>query len=517
MSSPGHDPKKQVLEDSSPHYPPSLENNLQQAMELHEKGELEQAAALYSHVLAQRPENLIARCNLGIIQHSRGNLPAAIEQYLDVLDRDAGNFMAMSSLACACADIGNFEDAITYYRRSLGIEPEHAGIHFRLGLIYYQEKQATNAVVCFELAIKYDPGHFQSWYNLGVIHQEKGRFESAINCYRQALRLESDDSDGLYNLAVVLAETARYEEAAVHFTQALQLEPDNAKICNSLGAVYKNLNIIDRAEYYFTKAVTIRPDYAEALKNLGVISNIKGDRTAAAEYFRRVIALGHDVEAARFMLSALTGERRESAPEDYVRTLFDSYADRFDEDLTVNLRYRAPRQLREMIREIAPDIEFSELLDLGCGTGLSGEAFADLHGKLTGVDISDEMLRRAAEKKIYTQLYCREIIDYLENTSDEFDLVVAADVLIYIGRLDSFFQALARCCRSGAMLAFSTEFCPDEEDFQLRRSGRYAHSTSYINRMAAGHGFEIIARRSEKLRKEKGEWIQGTLFLLRRV
>jgi predicted TPR repeat methyltransferase len=53
------------------------------------------------------------------------------------------------------------------------------------------------------------------------------------------------------------------------------------------------------------------------------------------------------------------------------------------------------------------------------------------------------------------------------------------------------------------------------EDYQLRSSGRYAHSPEYIKRLAKKCGFEVTASSLEPLRKESDKWVEGALFVLR--
>ena len=57
-----------------------------------------------------------------------------------------------------------------------------------------------------------------------------------------------------------------------------------------------------------------------------------------------------------------------------------------------------------------------------------------------GVDISEAMINMAKKKQLYQELAVMPINDYLRDLSREFDLVVAADVLSYIGDLSETMQ-----------------------------------------------------------------------------
>ena len=123
------------------------------------------------------------------------------------------------------------------------------------------------------------------------------------------------------------------------------------------------------------------------------------------------------------------------------------------------------------------------------------------------------MVEAAAAKKVYDHLAVAEIVTFLEQNREPFDLIVAADVLIYVGELDRIFAALATGLAPQGRFLFSTEQMAGQ-GYQLRPSGRYAHSFSYIEAVAARHGFRILSTQSANIRKEKGAWILGELFLL---
>ena len=109
-----------------------------------------------------------------------------------------------------------------------------------------------------------------------------------------------------------------------------------------------------------------------------------------------------------------------------------------------------------------------------------------------------------------------DIVVWLERCRRRYDLIIATDVFVYIGRLDPIFAALDRCAAPGALLGFSIERCDEGQDYLLRPSGRYAQSPAYVERLAAEHGWTILTHRSHGIRREEGEWIAGDLYLLRR-
>src|SRR5690554_6218609 len=132
-----------------------------------------------------------------------------------------------------------------------------------------------------------------------------------------------------------------------------------------------------------------------------------GDREAAAAAYREVLALDPaDHGGASVRLAAMgLGETPAKAPDAYVETLFDQHAEVFDAVLVDELGYCVPLQVHQLLLEQVPGRRFARMLDLGCGTGLSGEAMRAIVDHATGLDISEKMVALADEREVYEELY----------------------------------------------------------------------------------------------------------------
>ncbi len=96
----------------------------------------------------------------------------------------------------------------------------------------------------------------------------------------------------------------------------------------------------------------------------------------------------------------------------------------------------------------------------------------------------------------------------------DFDLLVAADVFVYIGNLRRTLALIRRRAEDGALVLFSTEIA-DAGDFVLNLTGRYAHSAAYIEALARDLGFSVLRRAREPLRLQNDEMVMGNCFVLR--
>lgn len=256
---------------------------------------------------------------------------------------------------------------------------------------------------------------------------------------------------------------------------------------------------------------------AEAYER-GLAAEKAGDIEGAVRAFDEVLRLDpadHGGVAVR--LAALgAGAVPERASRAYVATLFDQHAGVFDAMLVDDLGYAVPMMLREEIDRLGLG-PFAAMLDLGCGTGLSGESLEDRTGTRTGVDLSEGMIEIADEKEVYDQLFVADVEDFLaEGEGGPWDLIVATDVLPYLGDLEGFFAGLARRLAPGGVVALSSETLPElAADWTVGPFQRFAHAEGYLRRLMSAHTLEPLVFEPITVRLNEGVPVPGYLILMR--
>lgn len=248
---------------------------------------------------------------------------------------------------------------------------------------------------------------------------------------------------------------------------------------------------------------------------LGEACEQAGEIAAAGAAYRNAVELDPDDRlGANLRLAKLGGQNPAAAMSPaYLRNLFDQYAARFDRELVKALSYRGPELLRDAVERIAPGRIFQRVLDLGCGTGLMGEAIRNRAEELAGVDISPAMVEAARRKNIYHRLEAAEFQEFLDRQSDSFDLVLAADVFVYLGDLGPILKSIARV--ASGLIAFTTETHPGS-GVVLLQTLRYAHGEKHIRDAAAENGLQILLLEKASTRTEKGKPVEGLLAVLSR-
>ena len=155
-------------------------------------------------------------------------------------------------------------------------------------------------------------------------------------------------------------------------------------------------------------------------------------------------------------------------------------------------------------------------LDLGCGTGLCCKYLRNFSSIITGVDLSSKMIEKSRSLNCYDNLIIGEITEFVNESDNIFDLIIAADVFVYIGSLRNIINACSNKISNGGYLIFSTEYLPNDasDDFRLFDSGRHKHSINYVNTVASEFGFEVVEHQFSVLRQENGKDVEGNISVL---
>ena len=240
----------------------------------------------------------------------------------------------------------------------------------------------------------------------------------------------------------------------------------------------------------------------------------------AADAYGEALKLGPDDPYVRHLVAAagiLPGTAR--ASEEYVRTVFDGYASRFETHL-VSLGYRVPGLLRAALQRHLPGSAWlPRMLDLGCGTGLMGVVLSDTaNDGLVGVDLSARMLEQARGKNLYSALHEADILTFLRDTADSYPVILAADVLCYFGDLSDVLTAVSLRLLPGGLFMCSLEELTDahEGGWRLGRQGRYSHNVDDVLARFAAAGLHVREMSRETLRQEGGTDVPGMILVAER-
>lgn len=316
---------------------------------------------------------------------------------------------------------------------------------------------------------------------MGIAFKEIGNLENSIKNFVKAIKINPNYSQAFYNMAIVLKEYGNKESA------------------------------ID----CFKKAIKINPSYIGAYYQLGNIYFENEKKDLAIETYKNLLKIKPDHTRALHLLNALNGETTDSAPNEYVSNLFDTFAKNFENTSVNQWDYNVP-SIFERIISIEEKKVVNSIIDLGCITGLVGEKLSKCCNDLVGVDLSKSMLEIAESKNLYKELHHSEISDFFKKNILEYDYFIFADVFIYIGELSNIFRQIKKNSNNVTKLLFSTEHSLNE-NYQLQPSGRYSHSFNYIKQLTQKYDYKILFHEIINLRKDNNNTIKGGIYLLKYI
>ncbi len=447
----------------------------------------------------------------------------ALQKSTELLPNDAE---AHYNLGNTFKELGRPNEAEASYRRALQINPDFAMAHSNLGITLHDMRRLGEAEASYRRALQINPNFGAAHFGLGVTLQSMGRLDEAEASFRRALQIKPDYFEAYRAFGVLLHDMGRLDEAEASFRRALQIKPDYADAHSNLGVTLQSMGRLDEAEASFRRALELNPDYASAHGNLGELLMNQGKLGEALACFQEQLRLTPENTVARHLIASITGNNTERAPAQYVENIFDVYADKFDTHLQQILKYEAPEKLVALVMQHStPPAGKWNVLDLGCGTGLVGTAIAPFARQLVGVDLSSKMLGKASERNLYQRLERMDLLTMMrgENASS-YDVIIAADVFIYLGKLDEIVSEIRRLLSPGGIFSFSIEALDalpnDEKDsqdvqqeYQLGNTGRYSHSPNYITRLASANGFLAQEMTVTQLRMERDKPVNGYLVL----
>lgn len=259
----------------------------------------------------------------------------------------------------------------------------------------------------------------------------------------------------------------------------------------------------------------LRLDYtsAEARFALGCAWLEAGEPDKALEAFDK---LEEDDEVAPKIAAARAMKAQQRSDAGYVRHLFDQFATDYDQRMIGQLGYAAPRILRELADMVMPGRDSLSILDLGCGTGLTGVAFEDLAYRLDGIDLSPVMIEKARARNLYDALAVADIETALATDGAAYDLIVAADTLVYLGDLAPLFAGAHRRLKPDGFFLFTVE-AKSGEGFEFGPKRRWRHSELYLRDLAGTSRFDTAGFVSCAPRHEANVAVDGFAVALSRA
>ncbi len=529
----------------------ALIDTYQQAESLLISGELKQAANLCQEILAADPEFAYGHHLMAALLRTTGNLEKALDFERMALSREPGVPAFHMQLGQICFARGEWEGAAEAFGRAHLLEPENP-FHLMLladaraqqgrfaealdlfsraraasdipdideheALCLALQGRSAEAETLFDKFIARLPGYFLGYVHKGKLLMEKKRDRDAEACFSKALALNPSAHEALHGLALLAERRGQFDAAIKYAMQTVRLNPGGPASHALLGGLLLAQRQCAAAEQVLRQAHALNSGDAYVMEML-VMSLLGQDKKdEALQLVAQALAAQPGNAVLRHRHLALSGGNPAAAPKEYIVKLFDGGADRYDYQSQQTLAGRVPAHIADAVRGLqkSKDAAPLRLLDLGCGTGLAGEALKEMTAARVGVDLSERMLEKARARQLYDALHIADFTDFMNGCRERFDLVVAADALAWTGDLSPFLMAARGVLGLSGVLVFTVQRGQEGERFRLLASGRYTHAPRYVTQVAAQEGYTLLRQQDIALRTEKQRPVAGQLFVLKK-
>ena len=492
-----------------------------------------EALQAYQKSVQLNPNLKEAFCNMGDIYYHLQNLSQAQAMYRQALKIDTSYLLPQAKLAYMEPNISallnlwqehpqativahflslryqqshQLPKALDFARQADKLSPQNEELLTHMGELLLLNKLPTEAQSVYQKILELNPHSLPALVNVANSASAQQNFALAETYYKQALDISPQDLDAHFNYAEMLQQQNRLPEALEEYRQAVIIAPDRFEISNNLGLIKKDLGEYEEALGLFVNAFLKAPEQEAVSVNivetltLLAYQNIETAQKIAANWLKTA----PNNLFAQQINATLQGKDCENT-QIFVQKLFDNFADNYEQVLG-RIGYSTPRELRTITGDIKGTI-----VDLGCGTGLVGEAYQTSGAKLIGIDISAKILEKAREKHIYQELICDNLLHFCQTRLHTYQprLIIAADVFCYIDNISAIISA----CQP-YQLAFSIETLPSSKTAPQQRglSGRYRHNPRYIKNLLLQNGYTNINEYPLILRQEDGKDVQGMIF-----
>ena len=521
------------------------------AQRLHRAGRVTEASRVYLQILDTCPQNFGAHHALGHICFQSGQFDRAQHLLGEALRLNPDSLDCLGMRGVALLHMKRHRDALACFDKALCIRPDCVDTLSNRAIAYLELQEFENALAAFDAIFLMDPNHAVSWsnrgnvlvamrcfaeavssydralairpdfpaardnrkYALGMSYFEKGKFDEAQYVLDEAVRLNPTLLDALCIRGVALLRLRRHREALACFEHALTAKPDFVEALSNRATVYLELGRLEEALAGFDAALAIDSHHAVSWNNRGnVLTAMKRYEEAVASYDNALAIQPEFSEAKDNRLNALFALRRmDRCPPAYIRSLFDDYSSYYDTAMVESLGYRGHLLLRTLAERVLPTLMPPwRILDLGCGTGLVGEAFKDLAqgGRLDGIDLSPRMIEAARHRNIYDHLILGDLETVLAEPGCKYDLVLAADTMVYFGDLGPSFLGIAKRLGPSGFFIFAVEAMAGH-GWEQMPVNRFRHSEAYLRAESARAGLNWGGLMECIIRREFNEPVIG--------
>jgi len=250
---------------------------LQQGLNFHNAGQLDQARVIYEDVLKVDAKNFDALQLSGNLAFQTQNFDSALKLLTKALTIDNANATVYTNLGNVFKALMRLEEALASYDKAIELRHDYAHAHSNRGNALKELNRLKEALVSYEKAIEFKPDYAEAYSNRGLVLKELKYLEESLVSFEKAIDLKPGYAEAYSNRGNVLLSLNHLDEALSNYDKAIDLKPDYAEAYSNRGLVLQSLNRIEEAIQSFDNAIHLKPEYSEAFFNKSLALLVSGD------------------------------------------------------------------------------------------------------------------------------------------------------------------------------------------------------------------------------------------------
>jgi CRISPR-associated protein Csy1 len=275
------------------------ERRIEEARQLHQRGDFASAISGYDEVLAADPGRDDIWHLKAMAEHQSGRLGEAQESVARAIAAGGGKPSYLLLEGGVLHDRGDLEAAEARFASVVAARPEWAGGHVELGRVHMDQLRPADALKDFQAAVNADPKHIRAWNNLGIALLALDRVDEALRAFNYTLTLDARYPVAHYNLARIYNRRADGKRALEHAQAAVQNDPGHVDAWLLLGDMHRRRRETANALAAFAAAVRAAPDHVVARTTRAeMVAEAGGYDEARAEFRRIAERVPGDLKAA---------------------------------------------------------------------------------------------------------------------------------------------------------------------------------------------------------------------------
>lgn len=221
-----------------------------------QKGDVNQAEALFERSVALYAKNGLAHYHLGLILlHDRKDLKGAEREFNEAARLNPRDFEVTFQQGRLAMTRGDDDAGLKKFQVVIEAEPEHAGALYWSGIALSNKGKAVEADDMFRGAIQADPHYARAYNAIGIRYLENHAESEAMAVFREAIRLNPNDPEAHHNLGLVMMGMGNDQAAIEEFGKSLENDPTNMTCAFNLANALIRLGRYRQASFYLKKFI----------------------------------------------------------------------------------------------------------------------------------------------------------------------------------------------------------------------------------------------------------------------